>query len=126
MYYYYYYIIGTYSGGQKSKLMVAAAFWTRPHVVCLDEPTNFLDFGTVASLTRALRGFRGGAVVCSHNEDFLAEVCDEIWSVEGHEVTIVRADAAPPPPEDIIIIIMIIKLILSNMYYCYYCYYYYH
>merc|ERR1712190_313833 len=60
-----------FSGGQKSKLMLGAAFWTKPHVVCLDEPTNFLDFETVESLARALRTFKGGAVIVSHNEDFL-------------------------------------------------------
>merc|ERR1712050_466251 len=84
--------ISTFSGGQKSKLMIGAAFWTKPHVVCIDEPTNFLDFETVASLARALSNFRGGVVVVSHNEDFLATVCTEIWSVQDHEVTVVKVD----------------------------------
>lgn len=82
-----------YSGGQKSKLMIGAAFWTKPHLVCLDEPTNFLDFETVASLARALRNFRGGVVIVSHNEDFLASICNEIWSVQNHGVTVVKADS---------------------------------
>mmetsp|Transcript_95061 Transcript_95061/g.273645 ORF Transcript_95061/g.273645 Transcript_95061/m.273645 type:complete len:725 (+) Transcript_95061:124-2298(+) len=87
--------ICSYSGGQKSKLMLAAALWTKPHVVCLDEPTNFLDFETVASLSRALRNFRGGVVIVSHNEDFLASICNEIWSVQDHEVSIVSATSPP-------------------------------
>lgn len=85
--------LGTFSGGQKSKLMIAAAFWMKPHVCCLDEPTNFLDFETVDALSRALRNFRGGVVIVSHNEDFLASICNEIWSVQDHEVTVVKADA---------------------------------
>merc|ERR1712050_716248 len=92
--------IGNYSGGQKSKLMIGAAFWMKPHVVCLDEPTNFLDFETVAALGRALRNFRGGVIIVSHNEDFLASICNEIWSVQDHEVTVVKAGASSPPLDD--------------------------
>lgn len=86
--------ISSFSSGQKSKLMIGAAFWTKPHVVCLDEPTNFLDFETVAALARALRAFRGGVVIASHNEGFLAGICNEIWSVEDHEVTAIAVEAA--------------------------------
>ena len=42
--------------------MLAAACWNRPHVLVLDEPTNFLDVRTTEALVGALRGF-GGAVV---------------------------------------------------------------
>jgi len=91
--------ICTYSGGQKSKLMLAAALWTRPHVVCLDEPTNFLDFETVEALTRALKNFRGGVVIVSHNEDFLASICNEIWTVQDNEMTVLHANAAVPERE---------------------------
>lgn len=92
--------IGTFSGGQKSKLMIGAAFWMRPHLCCLDEPTNFLDFETVAALGRALRNFRGAVIIVSHNEDFLASVCNEIWSVRDHEVTVVKADASHLQADD--------------------------
>lgn len=84
--------ISTFSGGQRSKLMIGAAFWTKPHIVCLDEPTNFLDFETVEALARALRTFRGGVVVVSHNEDFLASICNEIWSIRDRQMVVVRAD----------------------------------
>lgn len=80
------------SGGQKSKLVLAAACWMKPHVLCFDEPTNFLDFDTVDSLARCLRHFHGGVVIVSHSEDFLASFCEEIWSVQDHAVTVVRPD----------------------------------
>jgi len=86
--------IGCLSGGQKTKLVIGAAFWTKPHVICLDEPTNFLDFETVAALQRSLQCFRGGVVIVSHNEDFLAAICNEIWSVQDQEVTVVKATEA--------------------------------
>jgi len=77
--------ISTFSAGQMSKLVLAAAFWNRPHIVLLDEPTNFLDQTTVAALQNALQCFNGGFVVVSHNEEFLGKVCKDFWHVEdGH------------------------------------------
>ena len=64
------------SAGQKNKLMLGAAFWTKPHIVCLDEPTNFLDVETVEASQKALRSFLGGCVVLTHNEQFIAERAD--------------------------------------------------
>lgn len=81
-------MIGSFSAGQKSKLMIAASMWTKPHVLAFDEPTNYLDFQTVSALARAIKLFRGGTIVVTHNEDFLKETCDEIWYVEGGEVKI--------------------------------------
>lgn len=81
-------MIGGFSAGQKSKLMIGASMWTRPHVIAFDEPTNYLDFQTVSALARAIKLFRGGTIVVTHNEDFLKETCEEIWYVEGGEVTI--------------------------------------
>ena len=40
--------------GQKSRLTLSAAFWTKPHVICLDEPTNYLDMDTVDQLSKSL------------------------------------------------------------------------
>eukprot|EP00434_Breviolum_minutum_P014662 symbB.v1.2.012929.t1/scaffold904.1/size155000/3 len=55
-----------------------------PHVVCLDEPTNYLDTDTVELLKRAMRAFRGGFAVVSHNEKLIEEVCDEVLkAVDG-------------------------------------------
>lgn len=73
--------IGSFSAGQKSKLALGASFWTRPHLVALDEPTNYLDPETVSALARALKWFRGGVVVITHNQGFIDEVCNETWTV---------------------------------------------
>merc|ERR1740129_999950 len=74
--------IGCFSVGQKSKLLLGAAMWVKPHVLLIDEPTNFLDSQTVRALKGAIRGFQGGCVVASHCEDFLNELCDERWRIE--------------------------------------------
>jgi len=82
--------ISVLSSGQKCKLALGAAFWTRPHVVCLDEPTNYLDTDTVELLKRAMRAFRGGFAVVSHNEKLIEEVCDEVWTMEDGNLTAER------------------------------------
>eukprot|EP00928_Gymnodinium_smaydae_P049010 TRINITY_DN32852_c0_g1_i1.p1 TRINITY_DN32852_c0_g1~~TRINITY_DN32852_c0_g1_i1.p1 ORF type:complete len:704 (-),score=104.98 TRINITY_DN32852_c0_g1_i1:146-2224(-) len=73
--------ISMLSSGQKVKLMFGGALWTRPHILCLDEPTNFLDADSVDLLKDALKGFRGGYAIVTHNEHFAAEVCTENWTV---------------------------------------------
>lgn len=74
--------IGTFSAGQKSKLTLGAAFWTKPHMVALDEPTNYIDMETLDSLANALQRFKGGLVVISHSNHFVERVCEETWHVE--------------------------------------------
>jgi len=83
------------SAGQKSKLMLGAAFWTKPHIICLDEPTNYLDVETVEALARALRNFKGGCLVITHNEKFIDDVCKEIWEVDAGRVTVRAKDGGP-------------------------------
>jgi elongation factor 3 len=74
------------SSGQRCKLTFAAAFWTRPHILCLDEPTNYLDVQTTEVLSNALCSFRGACVLVSHNQDFVHETCTEIWEVADGRV----------------------------------------
>ena len=80
------------SGGQKVKVVLAAACWTCPHVLILDEPTNFLDRDSLGALARGLREFPGGVVIISHNSEFTSEVCDETWTVANHAVAVSRPE----------------------------------
>ena len=46
--------------------------WSKPHLLALDEPTNYLDNDTLAALTHALKSFKhGGVIVISHNVKFV-------------------------------------------------------
>jgi len=74
--------IGSFSAGQKSKLTLGAAFWTKPHIVAFDEPTNYIDMQTLDSLAKGLTRFKGGVIVISHSKDFVERVCEETWLVE--------------------------------------------
>jgi elongation factor 3 len=76
------------SGGQKVKVVIAAAMWLKPQLIVLDEPTNYLDRDSLAALAEALRNFGGGVVVISHHQQFVSEVCKEIWHVNAGRLTI--------------------------------------
>jgi len=75
--------IGGFSAGQKSKLTLGAAFWTKPHIVALDEPTNYIDMETLDALVKGLARYKGGIIVISHAKEFVDQVCNETWLVEG-------------------------------------------
>ena len=82
------------SGGQKVKLVLGAAMWQQPHIIVLDEPTNYLDRESLGALASALKEFGGGVVVVSHSQEFLDEVCSEKWTVGGGKLEVTGASAA--------------------------------
>ena len=78
------------SGGQRQRLVICAAFWSKPHVICLDEPTNYLDNETLNALSSALRRFEGGILVISHHATFVTDTCTELWKVEDKKVVVTQ------------------------------------
>ncbi|WWC95921.1 hypothetical protein V866_002788 [Kwoniella sp. B9012] len=73
------------SGGQKVKVVLGAATWRRPHIICLDEPTNYLDRESLAALIAALKNFEGGVLIITHNREFSESICSEVWAMrDGH------------------------------------------
>lgn len=48
------------SGGQKVKVVLAACTWNQPHILVMDEPTNYLDRDSLGALAGAIREFGGG------------------------------------------------------------------
>jgi len=76
------------SGGQKVKVVLAAAMWNNPHIIVLDEPTNYLDRESMGALSMAIKEFRGGVVIISHNSEFLKGLLTEEWSVEAGKVSV--------------------------------------
>ena len=79
--------IGGLSGGQKVKVVLAGAMWNNPHLLVLDEPTNFLDRDSLGGLAVAIRDYRGGVIIISHNEEFVGALCPEQLHVNDGRVT---------------------------------------
>ncbi|WP_298929817.1 ABC-F family ATP-binding cassette domain-containing protein [uncultured Ramlibacter sp.] len=73
--------VGTMSGGEKARLVLAMMVWQRPNLLLLDEPTNHLDLATREALSMALNEFEGTVMLVSHDRALLRAVCDEFWMV---------------------------------------------
>jgi ATP-binding cassette subfamily F protein 3 len=73
--------VGSLSGGEKARLVLAMLVWQRPNLLLMDEPTNHLDLTTREALSIALNEFEGTVMLVSHDRALLREVCDEFWLV---------------------------------------------
>jgi len=79
--------VGTMSGGEKARLVLAMMVWQRPNLLLLDEPTNHLDLATREALSMALNEFEGTVMLVSHDRALLRAVCDEFWLVGRGKVS---------------------------------------
>ncbi|KEY75508.1 translation elongation factor eEF 3 [Aspergillus fumigatus] len=75
------------SGGQRVKVVLAACSWQRPHVIVLDEPTNYLDRDSLGALSKALKTFEGGVVIITHSREFTENLTEEVWAVMDGKMT---------------------------------------
>ncbi|WP_374660103.1 ABC-F family ATP-binding cassette domain-containing protein [Inhella sp.] len=73
--------VGSLSGGERARLVLALIAWQRPNLLLLDEPTNHLDLMTREALSMALGGFDGTVLLVSHDRALLRDVCDRFWLV---------------------------------------------
>ncbi|MFW6722613.1 ABC-F family ATP-binding cassette domain-containing protein [Streptomyces sp. MAR4 CNY-716] len=79
--------LGTLSGGERSRLALAAVLAARPEVLLLDEPTNDLDDRAVAWLEDHLRAHRGTVVAVTHDRLFLERLTTTVLEVDAGRVT---------------------------------------
>jgi elongation factor 3 len=80
--------INALSSGQKMRCYLAAATFYLPHVIIFDEPTNFLDRESTNALSDAIKNFKGGVLVISHNDDFYNAITREKWLLENGTMTV--------------------------------------
>merc|ERR1712176_148882 len=71
------------SGGMKVKVVLAASMWQNPHILILDEPTNYLDRDGLGALVLAIKDYKGGVLIISHNKEFCDGVATEKWIMKG-------------------------------------------
>jgi len=84
--------MGALSGGQKVKVVLGAGMWNLPHLIILDEPTNFLDRDSLGALASAIKDFKGGIFMISHNAEFYNALCPEKWILESGRLTVMGAE----------------------------------
>merc|ERR1711977_233652 len=75
------------SGGQRVKTVLAACSWQRPHLIVLDEPTNYLDRDSLGALSKALKAFEGGVIIITHSAEFTKNLTEEVWAVMDGKMT---------------------------------------
>eukprot|EP00128_Syssomonas_multiformis_P003090 Colp12_sorted_trinity150504_noHs@15451 len=76
------------SGGQKVKVVIGAATWNHPHMIVLDEPTNYLDRDSLGALAGAIETFGGGVILITHHTEFTSKLCPEVWAVNAGRLKI--------------------------------------
>ena len=78
--------VGSFSGGEKARLVLALLIWQKPNLILLDEPTNHLDLEMRLALNQALQDFAGSVILVSHDRHLLRSVCDDLWLVDDGKV----------------------------------------
>jgi ATP-binding cassette subfamily F protein 3 len=79
--------IGPFSGGEKSRLALAALVKQKPNLLLLDEPTNHLDLEMRQSLSLALQSFEGALIIVSHDRHLISTCADRILVVADARVS---------------------------------------
>ncbi len=70
------------SGGEQAKVRLCKILNRESNILILDEPTNHLDVDAKEELKRALKAYKGGVLIISHEPDFYNDVATEIWNCE--------------------------------------------
>ncbi len=79
--------IQNFSGGEKSRLVLAMLIYQKPNLLLLDEPTNHLDLEMREALAEALQEFSGAMVIVSHDRHLLNSTCDKLLLVNQQSVS---------------------------------------
>ena len=77
-------IVGSFSGGQQARLLLASALIQDPDLLLLDEPTNNLDKAGIAHLTEFLKNYEKTVIVISHDADFLNSFTQGVLYLDVH------------------------------------------
>ncbi|WP_426358752.1 ATP-binding cassette domain-containing protein [Pseudocolwellia sp. HL-MZ19] len=78
--------VGTMSGGEKARLVLALIVLEKPQLLLLDEPTNHLDLEMRQALVLALQNFEGAIILIAHDRFLLESCVDEFYIVANNTV----------------------------------------
>ena len=73
--------LGSFSGGEQTKISLIKLLLEKPDLLLLDEPTNHLDVDAKDSLKQALQEYKGSILLICHEPEFYQDVVDEVWDM---------------------------------------------
>lgn len=80
--------VAEFSGGQKSRILLARLLLQEPDLLLLDEPTNHLDLEAVKFLETYLSDYRGSILLISHDRYFIKKICNRIFHLENTKLSV--------------------------------------
>jgi ATPase subunit of ABC transporter with duplicated ATPase domains len=84
--------VNSLSGGLRMRVALVCAFFQEPDLLCLDDPTNHLDFPSVLWLENRLRGYSGSFILVTHDRNLLENVCNAVILIEDQELLNYKMD----------------------------------
>lgn len=75
------------SGGYRMRVKLLAILGQEPHLMLLDEPTNFLDLESILALEKFLQDYKGAFLLISHDREFLRRTTESTLEVEAGDIT---------------------------------------
>jgi ATP-binding cassette subfamily F protein 3 len=84
--------LGQFSGGQKTRALLARLLLEEPELLVLDEPTNHLDIDAVEWLEGYLKGYKGAVLAVSHDRYFMDHFATVIWELEWGTLEVYRGN----------------------------------
>lgn len=78
--------MGTFSGGQQTRIAFIKLLLEKPDIMLLDEPTNHLDMPTIEWLEEYLKNYNHAVVIVSHDRMFLDRITDVTYEIEYHRI----------------------------------------
>jgi len=78
------------SSGQKSRVAFALIYMKKPNFLIMDEPTSHLDASGTEALEDALRKFKGGVILVTHDGRMMTNVCNDLWYITGGTLSTIK------------------------------------
>ncbi|MCJ0910616.1 Sal family ABC-F type ribosomal protection protein [Mammaliicoccus sciuri] len=80
-------VVETLSMGEKCRLQFVKLYFSNPHIMILDEPTNYFDIGMQEKIIQLIQSFQGSVLIVSHDDYFKSQIKDQTWTINNHQMT---------------------------------------
>ncbi|MEB7424321.1 Sal family ABC-F type ribosomal protection protein [Mammaliicoccus sciuri] len=80
-------VVETLSMGEKCRLQFVKLYFSNPHIMILDEPTNYFDIGMQEKIIQLIQSFQGSVLIVSHDDYFKSQIKDQTWTINNHQIT---------------------------------------